>query len=104
MCPFEENMVVREILAEVDAWIKWFDLEYYDATKSLVTNGPTYIERKKKIVIWSRNGVWHREDGPAYMNGCTCEVQYWLFGREVSKEQFETPGFVDLKIISNIGL
>jgi hypothetical protein len=51
------------------------------------------------------NGNLHRIDGPAFtiydMYGELTEEEYYLFGHEITKKQFYTPGFIDSFILEN---
>jgi hypothetical protein len=83
-----------------DDYGKWYDIDhnckYYEATYS---NG--------KILYRSYylNGLSHRLDGPAYiyydtLGSIICEG-YYLLGRHITEEEFNTPGFVDAFILEN---
>lgn len=46
-------------------------------------DGPAYIYGNSRA--WFQYGVWHREDGPAIIDGD--REEWWLNGEEVSEQE-----------------
>jgi hypothetical protein len=55
------------------------------------------------IIVWPP--YYHRVDGPAsiYYNkdGSISSMQYFILDKEITEEQFYTPGFIDAFILEN---
>jgi hypothetical protein len=73
------------------------------------TSGPAYIEYYRNGNIWYQqyflNNNHHRVDGPDYteynMGREIVYQSYALFHKKISKEDFYTPGFIDLFILEH---
>ena len=76
-------------------------------------NGPAVCVYKNDVLAYEAyvvSGLRHRIDGPAiictdttvlgFMRNSPYE-EYWILNKQISKEEFETPGFVDAFIIEH---
>ena len=67
-------------------------------------DGPAYTEYrngKKAYEAYYLNNLVHRVDGPAVFSCSGSVNDYVLLNIVVSKEDFNTPGFIDAFILSN---
>ena len=92
-------------------WWGWLII-YPNTTKSAIfhrEDGPAYINYFLTGEIESeqyyQNNVYHRIDGPAFIgydrDGTILRERYYLLNYLVSKEDFETPGFIDSFIVEH---
>lgn len=51
--------------------------------------GKSYFGTDQLCEVWSRNRLFHRDDGPAFSNLTTGNKEYYLNGRSLTEEQFK---------------
>jgi hypothetical protein len=89
----------------------YMDVEYRNSDGKLHRiYGPAYISRLYNIQAWFKNGIRHRDDGPAYIHNANMvwfsegelhnfngpavlelggPEQYWIHGSRLSKKEFK---------------
>lgn len=92
-----------------EVWYGFQRSGYYNKQFLHREDGPAFLRFRKDgelmLEIWYTNNAVHRIDGPAVIDyhpdGGEENVEYWLLGEFVLKEDFETPGFIDAFILEN---
>lgn len=61
----------------------WYDDDIYHRDNDL----PAYVDEAHGIFIWMKQGLIHRENGPANVidNGISREEEFWINGNKLRK-------------------